>query len=45
MAIEMLFQHIDDLRGRAEAVEAKIIAWHQASETSKRLAAFRGSDH
>lgn len=42
MAIEMLFEHIDDLRGRAEAVEAEIIAWHQASETSKRLAGVPG---
>jgi transposase len=42
MAIEMLFEHIDDRRGRAEAVEAEIIASHQASETSKRLACVPG---
>lgn len=42
IAIEMLFEHIDDLRCRGDAIEAEIIAWHQASETSKRLAGVPG---
>lgn len=42
LAIEALFEHVDDLRTRSEAIEAEIFAWHQASEASKRLAAVPG---
>jgi transposase len=39
LAIEALFGHVDDLRARAEAIEAEILARHQANEASRRLAA------
>jgi transposase len=42
LAIEALIEHFDDLRTRSEAIEAEILAWHQASEASKRLAAVPG---
>lgn len=41
-AIESLFEHVDDLRTRTEVIEAEILAWHQASEASKRLASIPG---
>ena len=42
LAIEALFAHVDDLRARAEAIEAEILAWHQGNEASRRLAAIPG---
>src|ERR1700741_3343504 len=42
LAVEALFAHVDDLRGRAEAIEAEILAGHQGNEASRRLAAIPG---
>jgi transposase len=42
LAIEELFTHVDDLRARVEALEAEIVAGHQANEASRRLAAIPG---
>lgn len=41
-AIEALFTHVDSLRAQAETIEAEILAWHRASEPSRRLAAVPG---
>lgn len=41
-AIGCLFDHIDGLQERVEAVEARILAWHKASEASQRLASAPG---
>ena len=42
LAIEALFTHVDSLRAQAETIEAEILAWHQASEPSRRLASVPG---
>lgn len=41
-AITETFEHIDTLTERIEAVEARILAWHKASEASRRLASAPG---
>lgn len=41
-AIGVLFDHLDGLRDRVEKVEARILAWHRASEAGQRLASAPG---
>ena len=41
-AITSLFEHVDQLRERAEAVEAEILTWHKANAASQRLAEIPG---
>jgi transposase len=42
VAIEALFAHVDDLRARADAIEAEILAHHQNDEASRRLSSIPG---
>jgi hypothetical protein len=42
LTIEALFAPVDDLRARAETIAAKILAWHQGNEASRRLATTLG---
>lgn len=42
VAIEALFAQVDDVRARAEAIEAEILAYHQNDEASRRLASIPG---
>jgi len=37
-AINSLFDHLDGLQERIDKMEARILAWHKASEASRRLA-------
>jgi transposase len=41
-AVETLFSHVAALRTKAEEIEAKLLAWHRASEPSQRLAEVPG---
>jgi transposase len=41
-AIEALFAHVDALDDKADAVEARILAWHRENEASQRLATIPG---
>src|SRR3954467_3853396 len=41
-AIGVLFDHLDGLQERVDKVEARIMAWHKASEASQRLASAPG---
>lgn len=41
-AIDEVFEHIDALTARIHSVEARILAWHKTSETSRRLASAPG---
>lgn len=41
-AVACLFDHIGSLQERVETIEARILAWHKASEESRRLASAPG---
>ncbi len=41
-AIQVLFDHLDSLQERVNKVQARILAWHKASEASRRLASAPG---
>jgi transposase len=41
-ALTCLFDQIDDLGQRIQAIEGRIVAWHKASEASQRLASAPG---
>lgn len=41
-AIDVLFDHLDGLQERVEKIEVRILAWHKASEASRRLASAPG---
>src|ERR1700730_5300606 len=41
-AIGVLVDHLDGLRERIDKIEARILAWHKASEASRRLASAPG---
>ena len=41
-AIGILFDHLDGLQERVDKVETRILAWHKASEASRRLASAPG---
>ena len=41
-ALDVLFEHLDALTQRLDAVDREILAWHKASEVSQRLAGAPG---
>lgn len=41
-ALDVLFEHLDDLTKKLDAVDRDILAWHKASEASQRLATAPG---
>lgn len=42
VALDALFEHLDGLTAKPDAVDQKILAWHRTSEASQRLATAPG---